>query len=75
MLVLDLSAAFDEVDHNCFLVWHKSDLGFSESTKMWLESYIRDRYQSMYIKPPSARLPLMTYFPLLTQLWHDWKNV
>ena len=63
-LLLDLkSAAFNTVDRKCFPNQLEHEFGVTGSTRMWLESYFRDRYQSVYINTSSsARVPIMTGF-------------
>jgi hypothetical protein len=43
-LLLDLSAAFDIVDHKIFLKKLKS-YNFSDDTIQWFKSYLEDRVQ------------------------------
>ena len=47
-LLLDLSAAFDIVDHSIFLKKLKA-YKFSESTILWFESYLKDRVQVVQV--------------------------
>ena len=48
-LLLDLSAAFDIVDHSIFLKKLKS-YKFSESTILWFQSYLKDRVQVVQVE-------------------------
>ena len=47
--LLDLSAAFDTVDHEILLKWLKSSYGITEAPLNWMRSYITDREQSVNI--------------------------
>ena len=56
----DFGAALDK----CFLDKLKSEFGVIGSTRMWLESYFRDSYHSVYINiSSSTSISLMTGFP------------
>ena len=60
----DLSAAFDTVDHTQFLNRLEGEFGVTGKARRWLESYFRDRYQSVYIdSTSSSAVPLTTGFP------------
>ena len=48
VLLLDLSAAFDVVDHGIMLEKLKI-YGFDENLVSWMESYLSDRKQKVYI--------------------------
>ena len=64
LTLLDLSAAFDTVDHDQFLNRLERGFGVTGSARRWLESYFRDRYQSVYIDSTSSTaVPLTTGFP------------
>ena len=60
---LDLSAAFDIVDHSLLL--QKLELyGFDESSISWIHSYLTDRKQTVYIEgKQSIVLPVPTGVP------------
>ena len=64
LTLLDLSAAFDTVDHGKFLDRLESSFGVTGRARQWLESYFRERYQAVHINSSSSvRLPLTTGFP------------
>ena len=49
LILLDLSAAFDTLDHNILIKRLHSYFGFSGSVLQWFSSYIKDRGQSVVI--------------------------
>ena len=49
LVLLDLSAAFDTVDHTILLNRLSSDFGISGKPYSWLDSYLRNRFQSISI--------------------------
>ena len=64
LTLLDLSAAFDTVDHGKFLDRLESGFGVTGRARQWLESYFLERYQAVHINSSSSvRLPLTTGFP------------
>ena len=46
---LDLSAAFDTVDHNIFLARLKATFGIKDTTIEWISSYLTNRTQQVSI--------------------------
>ena len=44
MLILDLSAAFNTVDHDILLAIMERTFGFKEKALKWLNNYLRPRY-------------------------------
>ena len=49
MVLLDLSAAFDTIDHGVLLKRMKTDLGISGTALQWFESYLSDRQSRVSI--------------------------
>ncbi len=45
LVVLDLSAAFDTIDHNICLNRLENFVGISGSALVWFKSYLSDRHQ------------------------------
>ena len=49
LALLDLSAAFDTIDHNIFLVRLKATFGMKDTAIEWISSYITKRTQKVSI--------------------------
>ena len=49
MLLLDLSAAFDSMDHNVMLRRLTHDVGVGQTALKWFKSYMSDRIQAVHI--------------------------
>ena len=49
MLLLDLSAAFETVDHNVMLHRPSHDVGVGQTALNWFKSYVSDRVQVVHI--------------------------
>ena len=64
LTMLDLSSAFDTIDHKQFLDRLEDEFGITGQARVWMESYFRDRVQSVYIDSTSSvTLPLDVGFP------------
>ena len=64
LTLLDLSAAFDTIDHSVFLTRIDHENGISESALKWLKSYFTDRSQEVHIQgQSSSKVALETGFP------------
>lgn len=64
LLLLDLSAAFDTVDHPLLLQRLSTLLGVKDTAKRWLESYLSSRSQSIAIGSSKSKpMPLSTGVP------------
>ena len=49
LVLLDLAAAFDTIDHDTLLSCLSSRFGFAGSALKWFRSYLQDRFQSVKI--------------------------
>ena len=49
LVLLDLSSAFDTVDHELLLNIMSNRFGLSGKVQLWLQSYLSDRTQSVCI--------------------------
>ena len=64
MALLDLSAAFDTVDHTIFLDRLASDYGIEEMPLSWMASYLSGRSQKVVVNGEhSEKVDLSTGFP------------
>ena len=64
LVLLDLSAAFDTVDHQVFLNQMQQEYGIRDSALAWMASYLHDREQHVVIEgTPSDRVALDYGFP------------
>ena len=54
LVLLDLSAAFDTIDHNKLLFRLHDEIGISGIAFAWLESYLDNRYQSVIVNGVSS---------------------
>ena len=63
VVLLDLSKAFDSIDHQILLA-KLQDIGASRSAIEWFESYLTSRYQYVRINTTlSTKLPVSSGFP------------
>ena len=53
LVLLDLSAAFDTVDHN-FLLERLKQFGISGTAQFWFKSYLEDRSQKVHLRGSSS---------------------
>ncbi|PME06503.1 hypothetical protein A8A06_07420 [Escherichia coli] len=54
LVLLDLSAAFDTVDHNILLQRLEYSVGIKGNALLWFESYLSDRFQFVYVNEESS---------------------
>ena len=54
MVLLDLSAAFDTIDHTILLSRLSNHFGISDAALSWISSYLGDRVQSVHVKGVSS---------------------
>ena len=62
---LDLSAAFDTIDHSILMTRLKTSFGFEGVVLRWFDSYLSARTQSVHVEnsPPSVSVPLLYGVP------------
>lgn len=64
LVLLDLSAAFDTIDHQVFNTQMKNQYGISGSVLKWMQSYLEERKQQVTISgTPSDEVNLEYGFP------------
>ena len=61
LVMLDLSAAFDTIDHNTHLQRLEFDFGFADKPLQWTASYLTDRYQTVCIDGKFSEPVLMQF--------------
>ena len=77
LLLLDLYAAFDTVDHQILLSRLNSVFGIQSTALQWFQSYLSDRYQSTLVNNSSSS-PSQLMYGLLTEVdgsifvWEVW---
>ena len=55
LVLLDLSAAFDTVDHSVLLDRLHTDFGISEHIYFWFKTYLRNRFLSVSINGATSK--------------------
>ena len=55
LVLLDLSAAFDTIDHTTLLDRLRLNFGLSGRVLMWFKSYLSDRYKSVKVESEISR--------------------
>ena len=64
LVLLDLSAAFDTIDHDLLLCRLRSDIGLGSAVLAWFESYLKNRSQQILVDTClSAETPLLCGVP------------
>jgi len=64
LVLLDLSAAFDVIDHNLLLSRLHSDIHLTNSVLYWFSSYLSDRTQSVHVNGHTSSVtPLLCGVP------------
>jgi hypothetical protein len=61
LVLLDLSAAFDTIDHNILVSRLQSRIGVESPALTWFSSYLEDRYQTVFLKGESSDRSLLVY--------------
>lgn len=61
LVMLDLSAAFDTIDHETLLNRLKVNFGFANKSLQWVASYLTDRYQTVCIDGKLSEPVLMKF--------------
>ena len=61
VIILDMSAAFDTVDHNLLLTILQNRYGITDTTLQWYESYLRPRGMSVCINDAYSSIRALKY--------------
>lgn len=61
LIMLDLSAAFDTLDHNTLLHRFEHDFGITDHALKWTKSYLSERYQLIVINGACSKPVLLQY--------------
>ena len=61
LVMLDLSAAFDTIDHSILLQRLNTRFGFSGKALSWFESYLVGRHQSVKVSSASSETKVLKY--------------
>ena len=61
LVMLDLSAAFDTIDHTSLLHGLRKNFGISRKPLEWIQSYLSDRYQTVTIDSELSKPVPLSY--------------
>ena len=61
LILLDLSAAFDTIDHNILLSRLQSRIGITDTALQWVKSYLSDRSQVIHLDGVSSDSCLLLF--------------
>ncbi len=56
LVLLDLSAAFDTIDHDILIDWLQNYTGIQGQALRWFRSYLSDRYNLVYLNGEASQL-------------------
>ena len=88
LVLLDLSTAFDTIDHDTLLSCLSARFGFAGSALKWFRSYLQDRFQSVKIGssllnlfklkfgvPQGSVFGPLLFFPLYNTPWSSHQKI
>ena len=61
LIMLDLSAAFDTIDHQMLLNRLNCVYGLTDKALMWVKSYLSERYQMVIVEGKQSKPMLLDY--------------
>ncbi len=61
LVLLDLSAAFDTIDHDILIDLLQNYTGIQGQALRWFRSYLSDRYQFVYLNGEASQLSTVKY--------------
>ncbi len=61
LILLDLSAAFDTIDHDILIDRLQNYMGIQGQALRWFRSYLSDRYHFVYLNGESSQLSPVKY--------------